>query len=164
MAGAQSPLMRQWQEARDKHPDAVVMIRVGDFYELLGPDAEMGVRVLGLTLTAKGGAGGIPMAGVPAKSRDEYLERLAAEGYRVAVCEQVEDAAEAKGTVRREVVEVVTPGVVFADGLLQERRNNFLAALARDRHGDLGLAAADVSTGEVVVAVLSRDNLEPELA
>ncbi|HEX2189103.1 MAG TPA: DNA mismatch repair protein MutS [Longimicrobiaceae bacterium] len=164
MSGASTPLMKQWQEAKRKHPDAVVMIRVGDFYELLGPDAEVAVRVLGLTLTGKGGPGAVPMAGVPAKSRDEYLERLAGEGFRVAVCEQVEDPAEAKGTVRREVVEVVTPGVVFADGLLQERRNNFLAALVEDRHGELALAAADVTTGEVIVTSATAETLESELA
>ncbi|HEX2091408.1 MAG TPA: DNA mismatch repair protein MutS, partial [Longimicrobiaceae bacterium] len=164
MSGASTPLMKQWQEAKRKHPDAVVMIRVGDFYELLGPDAEVAVRVLGLTLTSKGGPGAIPMAGVPAKSRDEYLEKLAGEGFRVAVCEQVEDPAEAKGTVRREVVEVVTPGVVFADSLLQERRNNFLAALAEDGSGGLGLAAADASTGEVIVTFATPETLESELA
>jgi DNA mismatch repair protein MutS len=164
MAGSSTPLMKQWQAAKQKHPDALVMIRVGDFYELLGPDADVGVRVLGLTLTGKGGPGAIPMAGVPAKSRDEYVERLAGEGFRVALCEQVEDPAEAKGTVRREVTEVVTPGVHFADGLLQERRNNFLAALAGDRHGELALAAADVSTGEVVVTSATTETLEGELA
>ncbi len=164
MSGASTPLMKQWKAAKEKHPDAVVLIRVGDFYELLGPDAEVGVRVLGLTLTGKGGPGAIPMAGVPAKSRDEYLEKLAGAGFRIAVCEQVEDPAEAKGTVRREVVEVITPGVHFADGLLQERRNNFLAALAEDRNGELGLAAADVSTGEVVVTAATAETLEAELA
>ncbi|MET0399227.1 MAG: DNA mismatch repair protein MutS [Longimicrobiaceae bacterium] len=164
MSGASTPLMKQWQEAKDQHPDAVVMIRVGDFYELLGPDAEVAVRVLGLALTSKGGPGAIPMAGVPARSRDEYLEKLAAGGFRVAVCEQMEDASEAKGTVRREVTEVVTPGVVFADGLLRERRNNFLAALVEDRHGALGLAAADVTTGEVIVTAATEESLESELA
>ncbi len=164
MSGASTPLMKQWQEAKDQHPDAVVMIRVGDFYELLGPDAELAVRVLGLALTSKGGPGAIPMAGVPARSRDEYLEKLAAGGFRVAVCEQMEDASEAKGTVRREVTEVVTPGVVFADGLLRERRNNFLAALVEDRHGALGLAAADVTTGEVIVTAATEESLESELA
>jgi DNA mismatch repair protein MutS len=162
MAG--SSLMQQWKEARAQHPDAVVFIRVGDFYELLGPDAEVGVQVLGLTPTSKGGPGAIPMAGVPAKSRDEYVERLVAAGHRVAICEQVEDPAEAKGVVRREVVEVVTPGVVFADAVLEERRNNFLAALAGDPEGEMGLAAADVTTGEVVVTTLAEETLEAELA
>ncbi|MDP9347588.1 MAG: DNA mismatch repair protein MutS, partial [Gemmatimonadota bacterium] len=162
MAG--SSLMQQWKAAREQHPDAVVFIRVGDFYELLGPDAEVGVQVLGLTPTSKGGPGAIPMAGVPARSRDEYVERLVAAGHRVAICEQVEDPAEAKGVVRREVVEVVTPGVVFADAVLEERRNNFLAALAGDPDGEMGLAAADVTTGEVVVTTLAEETLEAELA
>src|SRR5687768_13775133 len=129
-----TPLIEQWKAAREKHPDAVIFIRVGDFYELLGPDAEIGVRVLGLALTGKGnGAGQLPMAGVPAKSRDEYAERLLQAGHRVALCEQMEDPREAQGTVRREVVEVLTPGAVLSDSLLSAGKNNYLVALAGTR-------------------------------
>src|SRR5690606_37705653 len=145
-----TPLLRQWQRARDQHPDAVVMIRVGDFYELLGPDADIGVRELGLSLTGKGhGADNLPMAGVPARTRDEYAERLLKAGYRVAICEQVEDPREAQGTVRREVVEVLTPGAVLSDSLLSERRNNYLASVAGG-DDEAALAAVDVTTGELL--------------
>jgi DNA mismatch repair protein MutS len=157
-------VQKQWMRARAQHPDAVVLIRIGDFYELFGPDSEIGVRVLGLTLTAKRGAGGMPMAGIPARSRDEYVEKLVREGYRVAICEQMEAADDAKGVVPREVVEVVTPGVVMADSLLAGRRNHFLAALAEDAAGALALAAADVTTGELVVTPATAETLESELA
>jgi DNA mismatch repair protein MutS len=157
-----TPLLQQWQEAKRRHPDAVVLMRVGDFYELLGPDAEVGVRDLGLALTGKGhGADQVPMAGVPARSRDEYAERLVQAGHRVAICEQMEDPREAQGTVRREVVEVLTPGVVLSDSLLSERRNNYLAALGGD--AELALAAVDVTTGELFVLALDPASLEAEL-
>src|ERR671919_1446505 len=126
-----TPLMQQWREAKSRHPDALIFFRVGDFYEMFCEDAEEGARLLGLTLTARnnGGAANVPLAGVPVRARDEYIQRLIRLGRRVAVCEQVEDPAEAKGIVRREVVETITPGAVLADALLSERRNNFLVAL-----------------------------------
>src|SRR5207302_3075344 len=106
-------------------------------------------RVLGLTLTSRnnGGASDVPLAGVPVKAATEYVRRLVARGYRVAVCEQVEDPKVAKGIVRREVIETVTPGAVFADDLLDGTRNNFLCAARLAPNGRaLGVAAADVST------------------
>jgi DNA mismatch repair protein MutS len=168
MAGRDdTPLMQQWRDAKARHPDALVLIRVGDFYELFHEDAEEGARLLGLTLTVRnnGAAAHVPLAGVPARARDEYVRRLVRLGRRVAVCEQVEDAAEAKGIVRREVVETVTPGAILADALLVERRNNFLAALAEFGDGGaIAVAAADISTGEVVATVARPGGLEPELA
>jgi DNA mismatch repair protein MutS len=155
---------KQWKRARAQHPDAVVLIRIGDFYELFGPDADIGVRVLGLTLTNKKGAGGMQMAGIPARSRDEYVEKLVREGFRVAICEQVEGSGGGGGTMAREVVEVVTPGTAMADGLLAGGRNRFLAALAADGAGELALAAADVTTGELLVVPVAADALESELA
>jgi DNA mismatch repair protein MutS len=157
-------LLAQWRDARKRHPDAVVLARVGDFYELFGEDAELGVRELGLTPTSRSGPANMPMAGIPAKARDEYVARLVARGHRVAVLEQVEDAADAAGTVRRAVVEVATPGTVLADALLSEGRNNYLAALAEAGDGALGIAAADVSTGEVLLAPATADTLAGELA
>jgi DNA mismatch repair protein MutS len=160
-----TPLMQQWRDAKSRHPDALIFIRVGDFYEMFCEDAEEGARLLGLTLTARnnGGAAHVPLAGVPVRARDEYIQRLIRLGRRVAVCEQVEDPAEAKGIVRREVVETITPGAVLADALLVERRNNHLAALAHAPAG-IALAAADASTGEVTVLVSSPGGLEAELA
>ncbi|MDH3225267.1 MAG: DNA mismatch repair protein MutS, partial [Gemmatimonadota bacterium] len=159
-----TPLMRQWREVKARHRDALVFFRVGDFYELFYGDAEEGSRLLGLTLTSRnnGAAARVPLAGVPVKALDEYLGRLVGLGKRVAICEQVEDPAEAKGIVRREVVETITPGTVMADALLEPRRNNYLVALAPNGSGT-GLAALDVSTGELLVSLADTERLEDEL-
>ncbi|HEX6306827.1 MAG TPA: DNA mismatch repair protein MutS [Longimicrobiales bacterium] len=160
-----TPLMQQWRDAKSRHPDALVFFRVGDFYEMFCEDAEEGAKLLGLTLTSRnnGGAAHVPLAGVPVRARDEYIQRLIRMGRRVAVCEQVEDPAEARGIVRRQVVETVTPGAVLADALLVERRNNHLVAVA-ESGAEIVLAAVDVSTGEVVVLRTSAAELEAELA
>ncbi len=161
-----TPLMQQWREAKNRHPDALIFFRVGDFYEMFNQDAEEGAKLLGLTLTSRnnGGAAGVPLAGVPVRARDEYLEKLVRMGRRVAICEQMEEASEAKGIVRRDVVETVTPGAVLADSLLDAGRNNFLVALAGEADGALGLAGVDISTGEVVAAATSPEWLESDLA
>ena len=162
----ETPLMQQWRDAKSRHPDAIIFFRVGDFYEMFCEDAEEGAKLLGLTLTSRnnGGAANVPLAGVPVRAKDEYLERLLKLGRRVAVCEQVEDPAEAKGIVRRQVVETITPGAVLSDSLLSEKRNNFLVALNRSNDGTYALAAVDASTGEVIGILLSPESLETELA
>ena len=159
-----TPLMRQWREVKARHRDALVFFRVGDFYELFYGDAEEGSRLLGLTLTSRnnGAAARVPLAGVPAKALDDYLGRLVALGKRVAICEQVEDPAEAKGIVRREVVETITPGTVLADSLLEPRKNNYVVAIAPNGSGT-GVAALDVSTGELLVSLAETSRLEDEL-
>jgi DNA mismatch repair protein MutS len=161
-----TPLMRQWREAKSRHPDALIFFRVGDFYEMFCEDAEEGARLLGLTLTSRnnGGAANVPLAGIPVKARNEYLQRLVRLGRRVAICEQVEDPAEAKDIVRREVVETVTPGAILADGLLDERRNNWLVALGTAEAGATAIAAADISTGEFLGTIAPTAGLETELA
>src|SRR5512142_3521721 len=123
-----TPLLQQWRDGEARHADARVFFRVGDFYEMFYEDAHEGARLLGLTLTSRnnGAAAGVPLAGVPVRARDDYLEKLVRLGRRVAICEQVEDPAEAKGIDRREVIETVTPGAVLADALLAASRNNFL--------------------------------------
>jgi DNA mismatch repair protein MutS len=160
-----TPLMRQWREAKSRHADALIFFRVGDFYEMFYEDAEEGASLLGLTLTSRnnGGAANVPLAGIPAKARDEYLQRLVRLGRRVAICEQVEDPSETTDIVRREVVETVTPGAITADTLLDERRNNWLVTL-RDAPDGVALAAADISTGELVATRVSPERLEAELA
>ncbi len=159
-----TPLMRQWREVKARHRDALVLFRVGDFYELFFGDAEEGAKLLGLTLTSRnnGGAGRVPLAGVPAKALDEYLARLVRLGKRVAVCEQMEDPAQARGLVRREVVETVTPGTVVSGALLDAKRNNFVVALAPGR-GAAGIAALDVSTGEMELLEVAEGDLVGEL-
>jgi len=160
-----TPLMQQWRDVKARHRDDLVFFRVGDFYELFFGDAEEGSKLLGLTLTSRnnGAASAVPLAGVPVKALDEYLARLLRLGRRVAICEQVEDPAEARGIVRREVVETVTPGTVLQDGLLRSRRNNYLVALAPPVDGRRGLAAVDLSTGELVAQEAPVAGLADEL-
>ena len=159
-----TPLLRQWRAIKARHRDALLLFRVGDFYELFFGDAEEGAKLLGLTLTSRnnGGAGRVPLAGVPAKALDEYLARLVRLGKRVAICEQMEDPSQAKGLVKREVVETVTPGTVVSGTLLEAKRNNFVVALAPGRE-TVGIAALDVSTGEMAVLQAPEGDLAGEL-
>lgn len=156
--------MRQWREAKSRSGDDLVFFRVGDFYELFCEDAEEGSRLLGLTLTSRnnGAASRVPLAGVPAKAVDEYVARLVKLGRTVSICDQVEDPAEARGIVRREIVERLTPGTVISEALLEAGRNNFVVALVG---GDaaIGLAAMDVSTGELMLMQAGPAEVEDEL-
>ncbi|HAC04851.1 MAG TPA: DNA mismatch repair protein MutS [Gemmatimonadetes bacterium] len=165
MAGDDTPLMQQWRAAKSRHPDSLLFIRVGDFYELFHSDAEEGARLLGLTLTFRnnGAAAKVPLAGVPVKALDDYLSKLVRLGRRVAICDQVEDPALATGIVKREVTETVTPGTVLADNLLTARKNNFLVALLKPSADVFALAALDVSTGEFTAQVVPAHELRAEL-
>jgi DNA mismatch repair protein MutS len=157
--------MRQWRDAKARHADALIFFRVGDFYELFHEDAEEGARLLGLTLTSRnnGAAAAVPLAGVPAKALDSYLSRLVRLGRRVAICDQVEDPAEAKGIVRREVTEMLTPGTIVADHLLRERASTHLVAVVPDGLIGYGVATVDVSTGEMTVRRVGSAELDAEL-
>jgi DNA mismatch repair protein MutS len=157
--------MRQWREAKARHRDALLFFRVGDFYELFHGDAEEGARLLGLTLTSRnnGAAARVPLAGVPARALDDYLARLVRLGRRVAICDQVEDPADAKGIVRREVTETLTPGTIVAENLLAERANNFLVAVVPAEAEAYALAALDVSTGEITARRTRAVELASEL-
>ncbi len=160
-----TPLMRQYLEMKGRHPDAILFFQVGDFYEMFFEDAEEASRLLNLTLTSRnnGEAAAVPLAGVPIKAAQEYVQKLIRMGRRVAICQQVEDASQAQGIVRREVVETVTPGVIFSDALLEETSNNFLAAASGSLdESRVGLAWADVSTGEFFCAVVPRSELGSE--
>jgi DNA mismatch repair protein MutS len=168
---APTPLMQQYREIKARHQSAILFFRMGDFYEMFYEDAETAARVLGLTLTARnnGGAAEVPLAGVPVKAGPDYVRRLVQHGYRVAICEQVEDPKVAKGIVRREVVETISPGVAFADDLLDGARNNFVVALApaagrSGATGVMGIAAADVSTGELRLCSTPVGELDAVLA
>jgi DNA mismatch repair protein MutS len=157
--------MQQYREIKARHQDAILLFRMGDFYEMFYEDAETGARVLGLTLTSRnnGGAAEVPLAGVPVKALNDYLRRLVSQGFRVAICDQIEDPREAKGIVRRAVVETITPGAAFADDLLDGSRNNFLCAV-HVAGGRVGIAAADLSTGELRLVVASPDDARAVLA
>ena len=165
MASGDTPLMQQWREAKSRHRDSLLFFRVGDFYELFHGDAKEGAKLLGLTLTSRnnGAAARVPLAGVPAKALDDYLARLVKMGRRVAICDQVEDPAQAKGIVKREVTETVTPGTVLAESLLTERKNNFLVAVVGTDLDAYAVAALDISTGEMVVQAVPTKELRAEL-
>jgi len=145
----ETPLMTQYNKVKKDYPDTIILFRVGDFFETFLDDAKTASKVLGITLTKRsnGKAGAVPLAGFPYHAIDTYLPKLVKAGYRVAICEQVENPKFAKGIVKREVVEVVTPGVAFSDKLLDYKKNNYLAAVfLQDEH--VGISFADISTGE----------------
>jgi DNA mismatch repair protein MutS len=157
--------MQQYREIKDRHQNAILFFRMGDFYEMFYEDAEVASRALGLTLTSRnnGGAAEVPLAGIPVKAAGEYLRRLVQQGFRVSICEQTEDPRQAKGIVRREVVETITPGAAFADDLLDRARNNFLCAVHTT--GEMtGIAAADLSTGEFRLIVTGSEDVEAALS
>jgi len=162
--GGDTPLMQQYRDIKARHADAILFFRMGDFYEMFNEDAKLASRLLGLTLTTRnnGGAANTPLAGVPVKAAAEYVRRLVEMGYRVAICEQTEDPKQAKGVVRREVVETVTPGAVLAEEWLDGSRNNYLAAVVPGNPA--GLAVLDLSTGEFILEVTESAELPAALA
>ena len=163
-SGAQSPMMEQYWRAKREAPDALLFFRMGDFYELFHEDAKVAARELGLTLTARSkGEDAIAMAGVPWRNADAYLVRLVKKGFKVAICEQMQDPREAKGIVERAVVRVVTPGTLTEENALDAREHNWLLAVALV-DGTAGLAWADVSTGRLCVADVPLAKLGDELA
>ena len=159
-------MMQQYQDAKAVCPDALLLFRMGDFYELFFEDAKTAARAVGLTLTSRDkGDNPVPMAGFPHHQLDSYLGKLIQLGFRVAVCEQIEDPRQAKGLVRREVTRVVTRGTVTDDGLLDPRESNYLAAIATSAHArDAGLAWVELSTGRFFCTTVSMERLSDELA
>ncbi len=155
-----TPMMQQYRDAKAKHPDMLLFFRMGDFYELFETDAQTAHKVLGLTLTSRDKE--MPMAGFPHHQLESYLHKLLKEGFRVAVCDQVEDASQAKGLVKREVTRVVTPGTITEDDLLDPKANNHLAAILPT--SPAGLAWLDVSTGQFFAMDVGPDRLREELA
>lgn len=157
----ETPLMKQYKQFKSKYPDAILLFRVGDFYETFGKDAVIASRVLGIVQTKRknGAAASVELAGFPHHSLDTYLPKLVRAGYRVAICDQVEDAKLAKKLVKRDVTELVTPGVSFNDKILDHRSNNFLAALhfSKDK---MGVAFLDISTGEFLVTEGNANQIE----
>ena len=155
----QTPMMRQYLEIKSGYPDAILFFRMGDFYEMFLDDALIASRILDITLTSrnKGGADEIPFCGVPFHSAAPYVAKLIEAGYKVAVCEQVEDPRQAKGIVKREVVRVITPGLLIESESLRPEENNFLLSLHRGSDDQWGCAWLDVSTGEFRVTELNGE-------
>ena len=161
----ETPLMKQYIEMKKKHPDAVLLFRVGDFYETFSEDAIAASEILGITLTrrANGAAAYVELAGFPHHALDTYLPRLVRAGKRVAICEQLEDPKMAKGLVKRGITELVTPGVTLGDNVLNHKENNFLGALHQNKDS-WGVAFLDISTGEFLTAQGSLDYVDKLLS
>ncbi len=157
-----TPMMQQYLDVKERYPDSVLFFRLGDFYEMFFEDAQVCSRELGLTLTSRSkGAEDIPMAGVPHHSADSYITQLIDKGFSVAICEQVEDAEAAQGIVKRDVVRVITPGVVLDTDTLDDKAPNYVAAIAvkgQGVHAEYGVAYLDVSTGDFRATELSRQS------
>jgi len=145
-----TPMIQQYLQIKAQYEDAFLFFRLGDFYELFFEDAIQAAKELEITLTKRDGGTDepIPMCGVPHHSAEEYIARLIEKGYKVAICEQVEDPKEAKGVVKREVVQVITPGTVMSQTMMKEKQNNFIAAITAFSKTDFGVAISDLSTGE----------------
>jgi len=145
-----TPMMKQYVELKQQYQDCMLFFRLGDFYEMFQEDARVAAGVLDLTLTTrdrgKAQEDQVPMCGVPYHSVESYIARLVSKGYNVAICEQMEDPALAKGLVKREVTRIITPGTVTESSMLEEGRNNYIACVV-EQAGDWGVAFCDVSTG-----------------
>lgn len=160
-ASGETPLMQQHNAIKSKYPDAILLFRVGDFYETFGQDAINASGVLGITLTKRnnGNASSLELAGFPHHALDTYLHKLVKAGYRVAICDQLEDPKTAKGIVKRGVTELVTPGVAVNEKLLERNTNNFLAAV-HFQEKNIGIAFLDISTGEFFIAEGDKDYVD----
>jgi DNA mismatch repair protein MutS len=160
----ETPLMRQYRQIKEKYPDTILLFRMGDFYETFEKDAITASKILGITLTKRsnGKASEVPLAGFPHHALDNYLPKLVRAGQRVAVCEQLEDPKYAKGIVKRDVIEVVTPGANFSEKLLDHKSNNFLAAIYI-KDNVCGLAFCDISTGEFATSEILVKNLYEQI-
>ncbi len=161
---AKTPLMAQYSKIKRENPDSVLLFRMGDFFETFEEDAKIASKVLGITLTkrANGAAGEVPLAGFPHHAIDNYLPKLIRAGYRVAVCEQVENPKFAKGIVKREVIEVVTAGVNFSDKLLDHKKNNYLMGICiKDDYA--GISFCDISTGEFYAYEVPSEQVQQQI-
>ena len=165
---ALSPMLKQYFDVKAKHPDCLLFFRLGDFYEMFFDDAKLVARELDLVLTGKdcGLEERAPMCGIPYHAVEGYLSKLIAKGYRVAICEQVEDPKTAKGLVKRDVIRIVSPGTVIEGSCLSEDRNNYICSLCFEADG-CGIVFADISTGELYATEISgtaEDKLFAEMA
>ena len=147
-----TPMMQQYNEIKKQYKDSILFFRMGDFYEMFYEDAVIASKELEIALTSRDAKNKIPMAGVPYHSADNYITKLIRRGYKVAICEQVEDPKDAVGIVNREVIRVITPGTVIDDNALEENENNFLISIYIEENSDkvnVGLAFVDISTANL---------------
>ena len=159
-----SPMMAQYFEIKKKHKDEIVFFRLGDFYEMFYDDAILASKELELTLTGRdcGQEARAPMCGVPFHSYENYVAKLIAKGYKVAICEQMEDPATAKGLVKRDIIRVITPGTVIESSMLQDDKNNYIGSVYL-KNGCIGVCFADVSTGSAHTTELAGEKLSTQL-
>ena len=159
-------MMKQFIEIKKKHPDAILLFRVGDFYETFSDDAIVASEILGITLTkrANGAAQFVELAGFPHHALDTYLPKLVRAGKRVAICDQLEDPKLTKKLVKRGITELVTPGVSFNDTVLNHKENNFLCALHSGKSDLYGISFLDISTGEFLTSEGNRNNIDKLLS
>ena len=166
MPPVNTPMMQQYLRIKELHPDCILFFRLGDFYEMFNEDAKLASRELELTLTSRDRGKPedqrTPMCGVPYHSADAYIARLIAKGYKVAICEQMEDPATAKGLVDRDIIRIVTPGTVMTASMLEEGRNNYICAVYRDSAGT-GVCFCDISTGECAVTAFDGPDTDEHL-
>ena len=157
-----TPMMEQYLRIKAEYQDAFLFFRLGDFYEMFFDDAMRASKELEITLTSRdgGGEGRIPMCGVPYHSAENYISQLVTKGYKIAICEQTEDPKQAKGVVRREVVQLITPGTVMSDHLIKEKENNYIVAISSFDDETFALAANDLTTGESMATILAGDHHE----
>ena len=160
-----TPMMRQYFEVKDRYKDCIMFFRLGDFYEMFFEDAIVASKTLEIALTGRecGMSERAPMCGIPFHSSQNYISKLVENGYKVAICEQVEDVNASKGIVKRDVVRVITPGTVLEGSLLENKKNNYLLAMYTENN-KIGLAYTDISTGEVNATYLDESKLIEELA
>jgi DNA mismatch repair protein MutS len=160
----QTPLMTQYYKIKQAHPDTILLFRVGDFFETFEEDAKIAAKVLGIVLTkrANGAAEDVPLAGFPHHAIDAYLPKLVRAGYRVAVCEQMENPKFAKGIVKRDVIEVITPGVAFSEKLLDHKKNNYLMSISI-KEALAGISFCDISTGEFFTYEIEQDSIAQQI-
>lgn len=159
-----TPMMAQYNRLKRKYKDCILFFRMGDFYEMFNEDAKVASRVLGITLTSRshGKSSKVPLAGVPWHAADAYVARLIKAGHKVAICEQVEDSSQAKGIVKRDVVQVITPGTTVSDRILSRDRNNYLVTI-QQADGVVGMAIVDLSTGVFELQEMNGGGLSDEL-
>jgi DNA mismatch repair protein MutS len=157
--------MRQYNAIKEKNPETVLLYRMGDFYEMFNEDAKIASKVLGLTLTSRnhGSAEDVPLAGFPYHAIDRYANRLVKAGYKIAICEQTEDPKNAKGIVKRDIIEVITAGTATEDNFIEEKSNNYIVCIAPDKKGPWGFAICDLSTGMFEVEEIAEVRIVEEL-
>lgn len=153
-----TPMMIQYEKVKAQYEDCILFYRLGDFYEMFGPDAETASRILGIALTGRAGGNGtkVPMCGVPFHAADNYIAKLISAGLKVAVCEQLEDPKAVKGIVKRDVIRIMTPGTVLESNILKEKDSNYLIALVKSAD-KYALAALEASTGEFMAVDLDNE-------